>query len=169
MTNLSEYIKLLRIPGLGGLAIPPVIGALTVNPNIDFFTLLLLFLIGSLAAIYGFVLNDYADIELDTLSAELKKRPLVSGKISERKAIGICTFCVISAFLLIFILFYGKIIEGYIFAAAISIIIAWFLGSIYDFHSKDFIGSDFLVALSVSLVFLFGALSTGHTRGLQEC
>ena len=162
MTNLPEYIKLLRIPGLGGLAIPPVIGALTVNPNIDFITLLLLFLIGSLAAIYGFVLNDYADVELDTLSAELKKRPLVSGKISEKKAVGICTFCVITAFLLIFILFHGKIIEGYIFAAAISIVIAWFLGSIYDFHSKDFIGSDVLVAFSVSLVFLFGALSIGN-------
>jgi len=162
MKNHVSYTKLLRIPGLGGLAIPPVIGALTVNPNIDIYILLLLFIIGSLAAIYGFVLNDYADIEVDKLSIELKNRPLVSGEISEKKAVGICIYCVISAFLLIYILFYGKIIEGYIFAAASSISLAWFLGSIYDFHSKDFIGSDILVAASVSLVFLFGALSVGE-------
>ena len=162
MNILTKYVKFLRIPGLGGLAIPPVIGALTVNPNIDLFYLILLFLIGSLAAIYGFVLNDYVDIEVDKLSNELKGRPLVSGEISQKKAVGICIFCVFFAFLLIFILFYGKVIEGYIFAAVISISLALILGSIYDFHSKDFIGSDFLVAISVSLVFLFGALSIGE-------
>jgi 4-hydroxybenzoate polyprenyltransferase len=162
MNNRVAYTKLLRIPGLGGLAIPPVIGALTVNPNIDIYILLLLFFIGSLAAVYGFVLNDYADIEVDKLSSELKKRPLVSGEISEKIAVGICIICVISAFLLIFILFNGKVIESYILAAAIIISLAWFLGSIYDFHSKDFVGSDLLVATSVSLVFLFGALSVGE-------
>jgi 4-hydroxybenzoate polyprenyltransferase len=162
MNILTKYVKFLRIPGLGGLAIPPVIGALTVNPNIDLFYLILLFLIGSLAAIYGFVLNDYVDIEVDKLSNELKGRPLVSGEISQKKAVGICIFCVFFAFLLIFILFYGKVIEGYIFAAVISISLALILGSIYDFHSKDFIGSDILVSMSVSLVFLFGALSIGE-------
>lgn len=161
MNKFKGYIKLMRIPGLGGLAIPPVIGAITVNSNIDMISLLILFIIGSLAAIYGFVLNDYADINVDKLSDDLKKRPLVSGIISQKEAIGICTFCVISAFFLIFVLFYGKIIEGYTFAAAISISLAWGLGSIYDFHSKDFIGSDILVAVSVSFVFLFGALSIG--------
>jgi len=166
MSNLSEYIKFLRIPGLGGLAIPPVIGALTVNPNIDLFTLLILFIIGSLAAIYGFVLNDYADIEVDKLSHELKERSLVSGKISQKKAVGICTFCVIFAFLLIFILFHGFVIEGNRFAAVISILSALFLASIYNFYSKEFIGSDILVALSVSLVFLFGALSIGEPTTL---
>jgi len=162
MNILTKYVKFLRIPGLGGLAIPPVIGALTVNPNIDLFYLILLFLIGSLAAIYGFVLNDYVDIEVDKLSNELKGRPLVSGEISQKKAVGICIFCVFFAFLLIFILFYGKVIEGYILVAVISISLALILGSIYDFHSKDFIGSDILVSISVSLVFLFGALSIGE-------
>lgn len=162
MNILTKYVKFLRIPGLGGLAIPPVIGALTVNPNIDLFYLILLFLIGSLAAIYGFVLNDYVDIEVDKLSNELKGRPLVSGEISQKKAVAICIFCVFFAFLLIFILFYGKVIEGYILVAVISISLALILGSIYDFHSKDFIGSDILVSISVSLVFLFGALSIGE-------
>ncbi len=162
MIKISPYIKLLRIPGLGGLAIPPVIGALTINSHVDFYHLLLLFIIGSLSAIYGFVLNDFADIEIDRFSKELKKRPLASREISKKKAIEICIFCVVFAFLLIIILFYGDIIRDYIFASIITIILAWILGSIYDFHSKDFVGSDFLVAISVSFVFLFGALSIGE-------
>ncbi|MEE8566110.1 MAG: hypothetical protein V3S79_06980, partial [Candidatus Thermoplasmatota archaeon] len=76
--------------------------------------------------------------------------------------VGICIFCVIFAFLLIFILFHGKVIEGYIFGAAIIISLAWFIASIYNFYSKDFVGSDLLVAISVSFVFLFGALSIGE-------
>lgn len=162
MSKIKAYVKLLRIPGLGGLAIPTVIGAITVNPNIDIISLILLFIIGALASIYGFVLNDFADIEVDKLSKDLWGRPLVSGEISPKTAVAICCFCVIIAFLLINILFYGKIIEGYRFAAAISIAIAWILGSTYDFYGKKIIGSDLIVALSVSFVFLFGALAIGQ-------
>jgi len=35
MNNLAAYSKLLRIPGLGGLAIPPIRGALTANPKFE--------------------------------------------------------------------------------------------------------------------------------------
>ena len=31
MNRVSAYIKLLRLPGLGGLAIPPVFGAISVG------------------------------------------------------------------------------------------------------------------------------------------
>jgi len=162
MNKVAAYAKLLRIPGLGGLAIPAVIGAITVNPDLDIYSLLILFTIGALASIYGFVLNDYVDMGVDKLSKELRGRPLVSGEISPQTAVGISCFCVIFAFLLIFVLFYGEVIEGYRFAAALCIVIAWLLGSIYDFYGKKIIGSDFLVALSVSFVFLFGALSIGE-------
>ena len=162
MNKVTAYVRLLRIPGLGGLAIPPVIGAITVNPRSDIYTLLILFIIGVLASIYGFVLNDYIDIGVDKFSKGLNGRPLVSGEISPKTAVGISCFSVIFAFLLIFVLFYGEVIEGHRFAAALCIVIAWLLGSFYDFYSKKIIGSDFVVALSVSFVFLFGALSIGE-------
>ncbi len=161
MNKVAAYARLLRIPGLGGLAIPIVIGAITVNPRLDIYSLLILFTIGALASIYGFVLNDYIDIRVDKLSKELRGRPLISGEISPQTAVGISCFCVIFAFLFIFVLFYGEVIEGYRFAAILCIVIAWLLASIYDFYGKKIAGSDFLVALSVSFVFLFGALSIG--------
>ena len=64
MNKIAAYAKLLRLPGIGALGIPTVIGALTVGVT-DLYNLILVFIIGAIACVYGFVLNDYADIELD--------------------------------------------------------------------------------------------------------
>jgi 4-hydroxybenzoate polyprenyltransferase len=158
--TIAAYAKLLRIPGLGGLAIPPVIGAISVGV-LDFYSLLILFIIGAFAASYGFILNDYADVELDRLVPELHKKPLVSGDISRKTAFAICLFFIFFSFFFVFFLWRGELLDGYKSAAFISIISAYFMGSVYDFYGKRIIGSDFLVALSVAFVFLFGALSFG--------
>ncbi len=160
MNKISAYAKLLRIPGLGALAIPPVIAAITVGV-FDLDKLLILFIIGAFAAIYGFILNDYADVELDKLIKELHGKPLVSGDISRKNAIAICIFCILFSFLFIFILWYGSTLDIYKFAALLCILLAGFFGSIYNLYGKKIVGSDFLVAVSMSFVFLFGALSFG--------
>jgi len=160
MSKLTAYARLLRIPGLGGLGIPAVIGALTVGVQ-DLVALTILFIIGSLAAIYGFILNDYADVELDRLAKELKGKPLVDGTISLKTAVYVCFMCVMLAFLFLFILWYGKPLDQYKFVALISIILAGVLGSTYDMYGKRFVGSDFLVAISMSFIFLIGATSFG--------
>jgi 4-hydroxybenzoate polyprenyltransferase len=160
MKKLRAYAKLLRIPGIGGLAIPPVIGAMTVG-EYDFISLSILFIIGALAALYGFILNDYADIEVDKLSKDLHGKPLVSGDISTNNALLICVFFILLSLLFIFILWYGETLDYLKFGAILSIFLAGVLGSIYDFYGKKFVGSDFLVAISMGFVFLFGALSFG--------
>ncbi len=161
MNKAAAYAKLLRIPGLGGLAIPPVIGAMSVG-ILDFYSLLILFIIGAFAVIYGFILNDYADVKLDKLIKELRGKPLVSGDISRIDAIAISVFCIFFAFLFIFILWYGKIFDGYKFVALLCIFFAGILGTIYNLYGKKIVGSDFFVAISVAFVFLFGALSFGE-------
>ena len=106
MKKFNAYAKLLRLPGLGGLAIPPVFGAISVGVY-DFYKLSILFIIGALSAIYGFVLNDYADVELDRLVKELHGKPLVSGAISKKSAIAVCVICIFLAFFFIFFLWKG--------------------------------------------------------------
>lgn len=160
MRKLSAYARLLRFPGLGGLAIPPVIGAITVGV-LDLQILAILFLIGALSVIYGFVLNDYVDLELDKLVEELKGKPLVSGEVSKKSALTISFTCVILVFLLVFLLWKGKTIDEDRFGAALSLILAGIFGTIYNIYGKRFVGSDVLVALSVAFLFLFGALSVG--------
>jgi len=160
MGKVAAYAKLLRIPGLGGLAIPPVIGALTVGV-LDINILVILFIIGSLSAIYGFILNDYADVELDKLVKELQKKPLVSGEVSRRNALAISVFCIMFTFIFVFLLWRGMYLDDYKFAAVLSIVLAGVLGSIYNIFGKKIVGSDFLVAIAMAFVFLFGALAFG--------
>jgi len=161
MNKVAAYARLLRIPGLGGLAIPPVIAALTVGVY-DFYNLTILFVIGAFAIIYGFVLNDYADVELDKLIKELHGKPLVSGDISKKNAIAISVFLILFTFLFVFILWRGETLDDFKFAALICIFLAGILGSFYNLYGKKIVGSDFLVAISVAFVFLFGALSFGE-------
>jgi len=161
MNKISAYARLFRIPGIGGLAIPPVIGAISVGV-FDLYTLTLLFIIGALAALYGFILNDFADVEVDKLSKELHGKPLVSGDISKNTALIICIIFILLSFLFIGILWYGQTLDYLKFGALLSILLAGLLGSIYNFYGKRIVGSDFLVAISMGLVFLFGALSVGE-------
>lgn len=160
MKKSVAYARLLRIPGLGALAIPPVIGALTVGV-FDIYTLIILFAVGAFAAIYGFILNDFADVELDKLVPELHGKPLVSGDISRKTAVAVCVFCILFAFLFINFLWRGTYINDNRFFALVSIFLAGFLGSLYNLYGKRVPGSDLLVAISMGFVFLFGTLAVG--------
>jgi len=161
MKRIAAYAKLLRLPGIGGLGTTTLIGALTVGVY-DVFDLFIVFLIGSLSAVFGFLLNDYADVELDNLVDDLKKKPLVSGDVSKKSALLLSVFLILIIFFLISILYYEKPIDTNKFIAINCIILAGILGTIYDLYGKRIIGSDFLVAISMSFVFLFGALSFGQ-------
>jgi len=160
MSKITAYARLLRIPGLGALAIPTVIGAMTVG-MMDLYNLTILFFIGAVSAMYGFILNDYADIELDRLIPELKGKPLVDGTIQPKTAVFICFFLVLFAFFFLFLLWHGRNLDDYKFYAMMCIFGAGILGSIYDLQGKKLAGSDFFVAISMALLFLLGALSFG--------
>ncbi len=155
---ISDYVKLLRLPGLGGLATPAIFGAISAGVT-DLPILAILLLIGAFSVIYGFVLNDYADVEIDKLTSELHERPLVKGTISKKTAVFICFLCVIGAYLTITLLYYKNEITYFRLLAVICITSAGILGSIYNLYGKKIIGSDFLVAISNGLLVLFGALA----------
>lgn len=160
MNKVSAYARLLRLPGIGALGIVPVIAALTLGIS-DLYDLTLVFIIGAFACIFGFLINDFADVEIDKLVDELSKKPLVSGAVPKRAALMIAMLLSLGTFFFIGLLWYDEPIDYYKFAGLVCIIVAGILGSVYDLYGKKIVGSDFLVAISVSLVFLFGALSFG--------
>ena len=161
MTKIVAYARLLHIRGLGGLAIPPVIGALTVGVY-DIYTLIILFIIGSFTAIYGFVLNDYADVGIDKLQKDHEMKPLVTAELTKRVALIISVFCIIFTFIFIAILWRETPFNSLKSVAILTVIIAALLGGIYNLYGKKIIGSDFLVGISMSFIFLFGAISVGE-------
>jgi 4-hydroxybenzoate polyprenyltransferase len=165
MGKITAYAKLLRVPGVGGLALPTIFGALTVGIS-DYYNLTILFIIGAFATIYGFILNDIADVELDKLVKELHGKPLVSGEIPKKNAIAISIILILLSFFFVYVLYYGKTLDYYKFFAILCLILAGLLGSIYDLFGKKVAGTDFLVAISMGFLFLFGALSFGAPNEL---
>ncbi|MEF8849036.1 MAG: UbiA family prenyltransferase, partial [Candidatus Thermoplasmatota archaeon] len=163
MGKISAFAKLIRLPGVGTLGLIPVIGALTMGAQ-GIYDLTLIFVIGALAGIYGFLLNDYVDVEVDRLVKDLQKKPLVSGEVSRKTALTISIILILLSFLFIFLLWHGETIHFYRFIGVLCIITAGILGTIYNIYGKKIVGSDFLVATSVSLVFLFGALAYGKPK-----
>ena len=161
MSKVAAYAKLLRVPGIGALGIVPVIATLAMGIS-DIYPLSLVFIIGAFASVFGFLINDYVDIELDRFVDELKKKPLVSGEISKKNALIIAFYLAFTTFFFIGLLWYNQSLDYYKLIALICIILAGILGAFYDVYGKQVVGSDFFVAISVSLIFLFGALSFGQ-------
>jgi len=159
---LREYVKLTRPFNLALTGMAPVLGALSMNENsiVSFFVL---FIIGCLSHIYGFVFNDYLDVEIDKTSKELDERPLVSGAIKRKNALFFAFGSMILSW--VFALYFFS--TPYNFLMLVSILIfADILATIYNFTSKKIPGMDFFVASAVFFLILFGAatVSSDLTR-----
>ena len=95
---IQEYLKLARSYNAVLTGISPVIGAIAIQ-QYDTLHLFLLFFVGFLGHTYGFVLNDILDYKIDKSSKEISSRPLISGKISIKKAWAVAFASIIAAFI----------------------------------------------------------------------
>ena len=153
-----SYSRLFRLSGLIGFSMNPVFGALSLSQigvQVPLLTLFFLLFIGVLKTIHGSVMNDLFDIEVDKLSRDPSKRPLVSGDISKNTAIIIALLTVIFTFVIFFGYFYRDIPSFHY--ALFCIILAAIVGNIYNKYGKRFVGSDFLVGFSEGIFVLIGA------------
>jgi 4-hydroxybenzoate polyprenyltransferase len=146
--NLLEYLRLLRFQTSAATASAPLIGGLIAGQR-EIIPLFILLILGILFHIYGFVLNEYIDIEVDKKSRELHKKPLVSGSIPVKHAGFIVILSCIFAFGLT-VIFFPTILT------IIFFIISLLLGGIYDVFGKKIIGSDFILGLGFFFACLFG-------------
>ena len=149
MRKFIEFVKLSRFYAALTTALLPVYGALSTGMNLGAIQLLVLFLIGLLGHVWGFILNDYADMKVDKL---LKiDKPLIVGTISKKEAITWSISCVTIAFLLVLIFFRHPL--------PIAILgISGILGCVYCFFSKRAPGLEIFASLSFSIFCLFGSV-----------
>jgi 4-hydroxybenzoate polyprenyltransferase len=148
--RMLTYLRLSRVHAAASESLLVLIAALLMGQK-DTNLLIILFVIGILYHVYLFVLNEYADIEVDKLSKDLTKKPLVSGDISPRSALGVVISAAIATFFLTIIFFPSL-------AAVLFLTLALIFGALYDFYGKKIIGySDLLVAASLAFIFLYGA------------
>lgn len=149
-TKLIAYLQLVRFYSSASESILVLLGALLMGLR-EIFPVLILFFISQFYHVYGYVLNDYADIELDKKSADLTKKPLVSGLIPKNHALVLIVVGGIGTYVL----------AGIFFPYLISICLlscAMILAAIYDIYGKKTPGfSDFIIAGSLVFSFFFGA------------
>jgi 4-hydroxybenzoate polyprenyltransferase len=148
--KIIAYLQLLRFHAAASESVLILLGALLMRLH-DLFMLSILFLIGLFYHIYGYVLNDYVDINLDRQSLDLSKKPLVSGMIPKEHALFLILSGLIGGYILAFI-YIRTIIPLCLFSLAIL------FGGVYDLYGKKIPGiSDFIIAGSLTFAFFFGA------------
>jgi 4-hydroxybenzoate polyprenyltransferase len=150
----AEYLRLLRLQTAAVTALTPLIGSLIMGQH-DIFLLIILFLIGFLYHIYGFVLNEYIDVEVDKKSVDLKKKPLVSGIVPKGHALFIALLSCACACLLT-IYFFPSVLP------ILFLLFAILLGGIYDAYGKKIPGSDFILGLGFFSICLMGASTVSY-------
>lgn len=146
--SILEYLRLLRFQTSATTASAPIIGGLIAGQR-EIIPLFVLLVIGILYHVYGFVLNELIDIEVDKKSSDLHKKPLVSGNIPQGHAKFIFIFSCIAACVLT-IIFFPTILP------IVFLLLAILLGGIYDVFGKQLIGSDFVLGAGFFFICLSG-------------
>ncbi|HHF56046.1 MAG TPA: hypothetical protein ENL42_03925 [Thermoplasmatales archaeon] len=147
MNKLRAYLQLMRLYGIF-IVMMPVLGAIA---NGIFHHLSLLLLVGIFANIFGFVQNDYFDIEIDRKSGYVADRPLASGVISEREAIVLMT-SLFFASILIVMLFFSPL-------SLLFLLLYYLFYTIYNKFSKKFAWMEYSLGAAAMMIFLAGSFS----------
>lgn len=167
LTTVKGFLRLARIHSVIATALAPVLGAYGAfaNENIPsnlnlWYILIDLFFVGVAVHIFGEILNDYADYNLDKTNPELSQKPLVSGAISKKTAL----ISMAISLTLIFIIAIPVITLLSLFVLVLGIILV----ILYDLFSKRFVNSAFLLAGWAFCMGVFGGICTGNYRALTE-
>jgi 4-hydroxybenzoate polyprenyltransferase len=159
MSYLREYFKLARVHSAVLTGLAPVLGALAVG-MFDLYVLIIIFAIGFCTHIFGFVFNEYMDVDIDRGSDLLKDKPLVKGSISTGSAIIFAISGIIIGYFLIGYLawFHHPVgIFGWLFFS-----IAWISIGVYDITSKSACCADFALAAWTGTLCLFGGFAVSN-------
>lgn len=137
----------MRIYGIF-IAMMPLLGAVS---NGIFHGFISLLIAGICSNIFGFVQNDYFDIEVDRKSGYVAGRPLASGLISKNEAM------IFMAILLII----PVAITIFLFSTYALLFLAFyfFFYTVYNKYSKKFAFMEYSLGLAGTMIFLYGAFS----------
>ncbi|UCC93581.1 MAG: UbiA family prenyltransferase [Thermoplasmata archaeon] len=161
--QVQARLRLWRVQTLALTALVPVVGALvflgepvegdTVHASEVMPELVLLFMTGAFLHIFGFVLNEWADLEVDRASADLQDKPLVSGDVSPEEA----KWTAIVAGALTFVPLALVTLDPWPHLAMLSSLL---LATAYDLWGKR-LPLDLLLAGSITMLLMVGALALG--------
>jgi 4-hydroxybenzoate polyprenyltransferase len=165
MSVLREYLQLARLHSAVLTGLAPVLGALAASFGlVDLSVLIILFIIGMCTHIFGFVFNEYMDIEIDSKSELLKNKPLIIGTISKKSALRFAFIGVFIGYLLLYCL--SLLITTITITVLILYTLSWLSIGFYDLLSKYAPGADVLLALWTGTLCLFGGFAVSDSPNL---
>ena len=115
--------------------------------------LVALFVMGALFHVFGFVLNEWADLEVDRASDDLRDKPLVSGAVPTLEAKRTAIVAAVATFPVLALV----TIDPWAHMALLGAIA---MGTGYDLYGKR-VPLDVLLAGSITLLLLTGAMALG--------
>ncbi|UOE37633.1 decaprenyl-phosphate phosphoribosyltransferase [Chryseobacterium oryzae] len=159
---MKQYLKLLRVEQWvkNLFVFVPLFFSGNIK-NIDLLSKsIFAFVVFSLAAGVVYILNDYNDIEADQKHPEKRKRPLASGAISKKSAIGILVGLIVTDILLVFFAYNFYHIQVWEFAIIVA---SYFVMNLaYTFKLKHVPIIDiFIIAIGFVLRVQAGGYITG--------
>jgi len=169
MKKFKAILRLIRAHTVIATALTPSLGAFATFSVLtgelipwDKIPLLLpLFLVGIIVHVFGEILNDYMDYEIDKASIELSEKPLVSGTVSKKGALIGLILCL--AFLIIILVYFP-----FNLLSILMLSIASATGIIYQIISKKWIHSAILLGLYAFFIILFGGVYAGGYNDISS-
>jgi 4-hydroxybenzoate polyprenyltransferase len=153
LKTLGDYVRLARLHSSVLTGLTALFGALAIKPDTDLMVLMAIYFAGICVHIFGFVLNEYFDLEVDRHLEELSSKPLVSGAVTPGKALAFCLGSAAVSY--IFILLATKFVINPWPFLFLTLTLAIFYA--YDRWGKQLVITDLLLAGFVGFLCLAGA------------
>jgi geranylgeranylglycerol-phosphate geranylgeranyltransferase len=162
MEKAGGFVRLIRPPNCLMMGFAVVIGAALTSLkdlSVSWLNLTFGFLTGFLLTAASMVVNDYYDLETD--STNEPKRPIPSGTIKPREALGLALALTIAGFLAAYLTS-----ESARVLCLATAIIAWLVSVAYTTRGKrSGLMGNFLVSTCVAIPFIYGSIAM---KGLVE-
>jgi len=162
MERAAAFVRLIRPQNCLMVGFAVVIGAALANVkslNTSWLNLAFAFLTGFLLTAASMVINDYSDRETDSINEP--KRPIPSGRIKPREALGLALVLTATGF-----------VAAYLTSGSartlclLTAIVAWLVSVAYTTRGKrSGLAGNFLVSTCVAIPFVYGSIAV---TGLVE-
>jgi 4-hydroxybenzoate polyprenyltransferase len=167
--KIKAYLRLIRIHTIIATALTPSLGAFATFTVLEgalipwdkIPIIVSLFFVGIIVHVFGQILNDYMDYDIDKANIELSKKPLVSGDISKTSAL---LGLIISFIFLIIIVIFSQ----FTLLSLLLLSIAAASGIIYQIISKKWLHSAVFLGLYIFFIVLFGGVYAGKFDTILE-
>jgi 4-hydroxybenzoate polyprenyltransferase len=158
---VTDAVLLARLPLFPVTAFPLLTGALLADPLTPISILLKLAAVGLLAHVYGFILNDIVDVNIDRENPQRRYSPLVQRRVSAQLALVVTIATIPLAHAMLASVRTCSVLDHFLLGTS------FFLAAVYNLSGKRFqllpLIPDLCLGVAVGLLALLGShLVAGH-------